>query len=163
PSDDHSLGLGSCLRRSAMLLYDRGELTAARDLLDQAVGHHTDALARRPDLLGAREDLGHCHALLGNVYSRMAKPDKSEAAHRKAIEIREELASSFPNTPHYQRLAATSWAALAEQLSSPQMFRIVEALAAHRKAVDYQQKVVAGPDALAIDHSVLGTALLGLA
>src|SRR5262249_48693342 len=66
-------------------------------------------------------------------------------------------------TPHYQRLAATSWAALAEQLSSPQMFRIVEALAAHRKAVDYQRKVVAGPDALAIDHSVLGTALLGLA
>jgi serine/threonine protein kinase len=162
-SPENAAGQGACLRRSAVIPFARSELTTAREWLTQAVDLHKQALNARPDLVDAWESLGHCHALLGNVYSRTNNSQKSVAEHEESIRIRERLARDFPNTPHYQRLAAAAWAAKGEELASPRMFQPKKAREAFEKAVEYQRKVTARPGALPLDHSVLGIAYYGLA
>src|SRR5262249_27894649 len=140
-SPDHQSNLGSTYHNLAQLLLDRGNLEEARQLLAKAV--RCQQAARQVRAGGDplfREFLGDHYASLGDVQIKSGKYAEAATYHRKALDLRVQLAKEFPQTLRHRSRLAWSQAGLGRALM--ELGQGKEAETACRRAVALSDKLV---------------------
>jgi tetratricopeptide (TPR) repeat protein len=84
---DYRCALGGDLCNLAITLKDQGELAAARQLLQEAVGHQLFVLKRRRDHRAARQFLRNHYNVLAEVLVQLEEPAEAAAVYARLIAL----------------------------------------------------------------------------
>jgi tetratricopeptide (TPR) repeat protein len=118
-SADAQSGLGAALHTWASALKDRGDLPAARKLLDEAIGYQEGAYRLNPRNMTYREFVHNTLQIQAETLQRLGEPDKAEVAWRRAAEMLEDLIQHLPGSTKYAEDLASTYVKLSDLCSEP--------------------------------------------
>ncbi|MEW6743921.1 MAG: protein kinase [Planctomycetota bacterium] len=92
----------------AVTLQEKGELSAADTLLDEAIADYESLLEETSETTVDRQrQLGAAHIAQGNLYQEQGLLDDAEHAYRAAVEVLEKLQADMPGFVEFERAEAS--------------------------------------------------------
>jgi len=116
---DSRSGLGGAMQNWASSLKARGDLPAARKLLDEAVAHQQAAHELNPRNLTYRDFLSNTLLNLAETLQLQGEPREAEAVWRRAAEVLESLVHDLPGRTDYAENLAMTYVQLSELRDEP--------------------------------------------
>jgi serine/threonine protein kinase/Flp pilus assembly protein TadD len=140
----------ACADKLATFHLDRGDSQAVRELYQRALRVCAEAVAKKPGDPDLREGFARCHQSVGDTMARAGDFAEAEQAFRKAVALREKLATDYPSEASYAVALASTYGHLSRVLNSqgrPQEAEAIfrQAIALHEQTLE-KCKAKLGPD-----------------